>query len=380
MYSAPLSKFIPQSPKVIFIIIALAVFVSEALVMLLFSYLPPFSVGAGAFLDSALLLVLISPTLYYFLFRPMVNYLNELHDIQNTLLKNEEEQFKVMVHTSLDGFMITDLQGRFLEVNDAYCKLLGYSREELLQMSISDVEAQETPEEIEKHTQKLLKKGSDYFQTRQRHKDGHLLDFEGSANYSKLFGGRIYSFLRDISERKDNEKRIYDLAHFDSLTTLPNRTLFKDRLHQALNTAKREKSRLALMFLDLDRFKPVNDTYGHDVGDQVLQAVAGRLRECVRESDTISRTGGDEFIILLPNIDAAQDALLVANKILHGVSLPLELNGIQVQLTASIGIAIYPEHGSNEKTLSKNADDAMYCVKESGRNGVKLCQTNPDNS
>lgn len=366
--------FVPQSPQMIFIVIAVAVFVSEACVMALLSYLPEHSTWLEAMLDSTLLVLLISPILYFFLLQPMLSYIREHQKIEETLRKNEEEQFKVMVHTSLDGFMINDIHGHFLEVNDAYCKLLGYSREELLHMSIADVEAQETPKETDVHIKKILKKGSDFFQTRQRHKDGHLVDFEVSANYSTLYGGRFYSFLRDISERKENEKRIYDLAHFDTLTSLPNRTLFRDRVHQALNAAKRDKSHLAIMFIDLDKFKPVNDTYGHDVGDQVLQAVAGRLRECVRESDTISRIGGDEFVVLLPNIDETQDATLVANKILHGVSLPIELNGIHVQLSASIGIAGYPEHGTDEITLSKNADIAMYHAKNGGRNNVKLYQ------
>lgn len=359
-----------------FFIIAVAVFVAEACVMLMLQFLPDHSVWSGALIDATLLLILISPTLYFFLFRPMVNYIAQHQKIEETLRKNEEEQFKLMVRTSLDGFMITDIHGRFLEVNDAYCKLLGYSREELLQMHISDVEADETPQETEKHIKKICQDGRDFFQTRQRHKDGHLVDFEVSANYSDLYGGRFYNFLRDISERKENEKRIYDLAHFDALTSLPNRTLFRDRVHQALNTAKREKSRLALMFLDLDKFKPINDTYGHDVGDQVLKTVAGRLRECVRESDTISRIGGDEFVILLPNIDEASDAMLVANKILHALALPFELDGLRLQLSTSIGIAIYPDHGSNEIILSKHADTAMYCSKDAGRNCVRLYEPN----
>jgi diguanylate cyclase (GGDEF)-like protein len=131
---------------------------------------------------------------------------------------------------------------------------------------------------------------------------------------------------------------------------------------------------MALMFLDLDKFKPINDTLGHAVGDLLLKEVARRLLNCVRESDTVSRIGGDEFIVLLPAINAEQNAMLVADKILHALARPLALAGTSLNISVSIGIVMYPEHGTDERTLTKNADLAMYYAKAGGRNNVKLFQ------
>ena len=177
---------------------------------------------------------------------------------------------------------------------------------------------------------------------------------------------------RDISERKANEEKIQRLAHYDTLTDLPNRRLFSDRLQQALATAKRDKAHLALMYFDLDRFKPINDTLGHDIGDLLLKEVAKRVQDCLRESDTAARMGGDEFVVLLPAIEAEQDAMVVAEKIRHTLNRPFELVGHSLHISSSIGVAVYPEHGSDEETLLKNADTAMYHAKESGRNMVRF--------
>ena len=536
-----------------------------------------------------------------------------------SLRKNKEEQFKTMIRASLDGFLITDVRGRFLEVNDAYCRLLGYSREELLTMGISDIAATGTAEDTARHMAELMETGNARFETRHRCKNGSILDVEVSSNYTQAYGGRIYCFLRDITERKrlvsalqeseekfhsmsahtkdalvmmddegnisfwnaaaeklfgysvqevmgkelhtfiapekyyeafkkvfghfretgegamigktrelmalrkggaefpvelslaslklknkwhgvglvrditerkrsedvlrESESRlkelfenlssgvavcqaspdgqnftitafnqaaerienmprtgalgknvievfpdatesgllkmlrrvwrsnvaehlpvssyhegritgwrenyvyklpngevvvIYDdvtkskqaeekmhyLAHYDVLTGLPNRTLFSDRLQQSIATAKRDKTHLALIFLDLDKFKPVNDELGHDVGDMLLKEVAQRMQSCVRETDTVSRIGGDEFIVLLPTIEAELDAMRVAEKILHATNQPFELAGHDIRISSSIGIAVYPEHGDTEQHLIKNADIAMYYAKE----------------
>jgi diguanylate cyclase (GGDEF)-like protein/PAS domain S-box-containing protein len=747
----PAVSFLSKSPALIFFIIALTVFAAEAMVMLLLPFLPQLSPMGEAITDAALLVVLISPTLYSLLFRSMVAHIRERRKMEEALRENEEEQFKVMIRTSLDGFLITDVRGHFMEVNDAYCQMLGYSREELLNMSVPDVEAIETPEETARHITKILETGNDRFETRQRHKDGHILNIGISANHSNLHGGGFYSFLRDITERKraeeelklraqilnsisdtiflldldlnfvylneaawksrgytrdemmgmnlrtlnapeyngllaprmqtlmengqgffesahrckdgaimpveinariidsggrklllsvirditerkqdeeklrmsearlqatldnspymiwqkdpegryiacnqafikasgknqpqdvlgktdfdlwpeelaekyrtddieimlsrqqkvleeravadgheywvetcktpimdkngqlfgttgfaqditerkrsedmlrENEARlkelfenlssgvavyraspdgrdftitafnraaeriekmsredllgknvaevfpgiaefgllevfrhvwgsgaaehfpvsfyqdgriaswrenyvnklpngeivaIYDditkekqaeeqmhrLAHYDALTGLPNRTLFADRLRQSLATAKRDKAHIALMFLDLDKFKPVNDTLGHDVGDLLLNEAAKRMQNCVRESDTVSRVGGDEFVVLLPAVETEQDAMRVAEKILYALNQPFELAGHSIGISASIGVAVYPDHGSDEKMLIKNADIAMYYAKGGGRNNVKLYQPGMENA
>ncbi|MEO8342909.1 MAG: diguanylate cyclase, partial [Gallionella sp.] len=175
--------------------------------------------------------------------------------------------------------------------------------------------------------------------------------------------GSIYALCgisTDISERKDIEEHMQHMAQYDALTHLPNRALFNDRLQQAIAAAQRNKARLALMFIDLDKFKPVNDTYGHAVGDVLLKEVALRIQNCLRESDTAARIGGDEFIILLPAIETRQDATKVGEKILHALNQPFALAGHTLEISGSIGVAVYPEHGKNEKLLVKNADLAMY--------------------
>ena len=189
--------------------------------------------------------------------------------------------------------------------------------------------------------------------------------------------GGIYALCgisTDITERKDIEEHMRHMAQYDSLTHLPNRALFGDRLQQALLAAKRERYQLALMFLDLDKFKPVNDTYGHAVGDLLLKEAALRIQDCLRASDTAARIGGDEFVVLLPVIESEQDAAMVGEKIRHALIQPFELAGHSLNISSSIGIAVYPEHGADEKLLVKSADIAMYHAKRNGRNNVQLYQ------
>jgi diguanylate cyclase (GGDEF)-like protein len=190
--------------------------------------------------------------------------------------------------------------------------------------------------------------------------------------------GSIYALCgisTDISERKDMEEHMQHMAQYDALTHLPNRALFTDRLQQAIAAAQRNCTRLALMFIDLDRFKPVNDTYGHAVGDLLLKDVALRIQDCLRESDTVARIGGDEFVVLLPLIESEQDAGKVGKKILDALKRPFELAGHTLKIGSSIGVAVYPDHGSEEKLLVRSADIAMYHAKNNGRNNVKMYQS-----
>jgi PAS domain S-box-containing protein len=211
MYNVQNQSFRLKSPASIFFIVALSVFISEASVMLLLNYLPRYlpeqSLFGLALDDATLLVMLVSPTLYFFLFRPLVSHIREREQIEDVLRRNEEEQFKVMIRTSLDAFLITDMQGGVLEVNDAYCKLLGYTREELLKSSGAHIGTVETPEETARYIGKLLETGSNRYEARKRRKDGHIRIVEVSSNYSALYGGRIYSFMRDITERKQAEEQ-----------------------------------------------------------------------------------------------------------------------------------------------------------------------------
>ncbi|WP_417067080.1 diguanylate cyclase domain-containing protein [Niveibacterium terrae] len=170
------------------------------------------------------------------------------------------------------------------------------------------------------------------------------------------------------SQRADLEH----LAHYDVLTDLPNRALFFGHVEQGFAEAKRNASRLALIFIDLDRFKPINDRFGHAVGDRVLQQAARRMSECIRASDTVGRIGGDEFVVLLRDISCAEDAARVAEKIRAALSQPMSVDELELSLSASLGIAVYPEHGEDEGEIAKNADRAMYYAKDRGGNQVKV--------
>lgn len=172
----------------------------------------------------------------------------------------------------------------------------------------------------------------------------------------------------EIAARKKVEEKILHMASHDNLTGLPNRALFKDRLDTARNMAVRNKERLAILFIDLDGFKAVNDTLGHKAGDLLLQEVARRLQASVRQSDTVARVGGDEFIVLLNGIDRAGDAELVAKKILAGLGQPISLAGQAAKVGASIGISVFPDHGDDTEKLISYADGAMYEIKKSGKN------------
>jgi diguanylate cyclase (GGDEF)-like protein/PAS domain S-box-containing protein len=187
--------------------------------------------------------------------------------------------------------------------------------------------------------------------------------------------------MRDITARKQLEQEVAQLAFFDSLTQLPNRRLFNDRLAQSLTRAKRAQSVLALMFIDLDKFKPINDAHGHETGDWVLQTVARRIESCLRASDTAARVGGDEFLVLLPELQTSDDALTVAEKIRLALEQPfVTANALTLRASASIGIAIYPDHAEIEQDLLRLGDGAMYQVKNAGGNAVQISrhQSEPD--
>ncbi|MES2354445.1 MAG: EAL domain-containing protein [Pseudomonadota bacterium] len=190
------------------------------------------------------------------------------------------------------------------------------------------------------------------------HNEGRLLRIDGVAT--------------DITDRKDAEQQIQSLAYYDNVTTLPNRALMNDRLSQAIQMAARSKKRVAVLFMDLDNFKNINDSLGHQIGDMLLRAIGERLLNCVRDEDTVARIGGDEFLVVLPDIDKAAQAVPVANKILASTSKPFLLQGHQIHTTISIGISVYPTDGTEGHTLIKHADSALYQAKNRGRNNYQF--------
>jgi diguanylate cyclase (GGDEF)-like protein/PAS domain S-box-containing protein len=205
--------------------------------------------------------------------------------------------------------------------------------------------------------------------TGRRH-DG--LTFPEEILFSPLAHGRIALVARDLTEGRQVEERMRELVYRDPLTDLPNRRLFEDRLSIALAQAHRYRHRLAVIFVDLDRFKQINDTLGHAAGDELLRAVARRLTSCVREGDTVARLAGDEFTLLLPGIHYAEDVATISRKLTDALRKPFSIDGTEVRVTSSGGIALYPEDGETEETLVRSADTAMYRAKERGRDNFQL--------
>ncbi len=291
---------------------------------------------------------------------------------------------KMVIDTSIDGFWMTDLTGNLLEVNESYANMSGYSVKELVSMHIRQLETiGQSAEEVEAHIAKIIAQGHDRFETHHRHKDGHQLDIEVSATYMAELQ-RLCIFCRDITDRKKAEAEIRNLAFYDALTQLPNRRLLDDRLVKAIAASKRNGRYGALMFLDLDNFKPLNDQHGHLAGDLLLVEAARRISSCVREMDTVARFGGDEFMVMLGELDVDKAESIaqsrsVAEKIRTLLSEPYVLTfqqGDKKEMTfkhhctSSIGVDLYIGLESRAEDVVKHADLAMYRAKEAGRNQV----------
>ncbi len=301
-------------------------------------------------------------------------------------LRMSEKLHRFIVNNSPDLIYILDQNGHFRFLNQRVESLLGHNKKDLLNKHYSELlfdadqkdllhmfDERRTGERATRNLELRLKRkvgesenGPEYVPiTMELSSMGVYSHLEGKE---KQFIG-TYGVARDITERKKAEDMINFQAYHDLLTGLPNRALFKDRLGLAIRQAARDKTRLAVMFLDLDRFKLVNDTLGHTCGDLLLQSVANRIQSTIRKVDTLSRIGGDEFTLLLPKINHEKDAALIADKIVAALKPPFLIEEHELYVRASIGIALYPEHGSEIDTLIKRADMAMYEVKSKGRDG-----------
>ncbi len=451
-------------------------------------------------------------------------------------LRESTGRYRSVIETARDGFWVTDAQARLLEVNDAYCRLSGYSRDELLRMSVLDLEAREAPGSTRQHIENVMRDGSDLFESVHRRKNGELWPVEVAVSYSPLEGGRFFVFVRDIHERKFSERlaelrqelseivykgdmdqlmrsaldaaenmtdssigffhfvnrdqenlslqvwssrtlremcfaegkglhyRVQDagvwvdcihrrepvihndyaalphrkgmpeghptlvreltmpvfreglivavmgvgnkrerygsqdlkavaqvadmaydfverkqaeqhieyMAYYDTLTGLPNRVLLSDRLNQAMALHRRNKQLLAACYLDLDGFKPVNDSYGHDVGDALLVGLAQRLKAMLREGDTLARLSGDEFVILLAELPSERVGEAIVRRVLESIDAPFEVMGHTVSISGSIGITLFPTDDSSADTLLRHADQAMYQAKATGKGAFRL--------
>lgn len=281
------------------------------------------------------------------------------------------EQAATVFEYSKEGIMVTDANNKIVSVNRSFLEITGYSADEVMGKNPKILSSGlQPPEFYERMWAQIKLTGSWQGEIWDRRKNGEVYPEALTVIQVKNTQGIVINHLAiftDISERKMAQERIQQLAHYDVLTGLPNRILFNDRLEQAMISAQRNRSRIALLFLDVDRFKQINDTLGHGMGDKLLKNIGQRLLSCVREQDTVSRQGGDEFVIVLSDAGVA-GAELVANKILQSILQPYSIEEHEFRITASIGIAIYPDHAQDAENLIKYADVAMYQAKEGGRN------------
>lgn len=306
-------------------------------------------------------------------------------------LKESEELHRFIVNNSPDLVYMLDRNGCFIFLNERLESLLGYRKEDLIGRHYSELVDDDHLEQARNifNERRMGERAAANIEIRLKsrlnrrgprlfHAQSLWMELTAEGVYSdsnertrENFVG-TYGTARDISERKEAEEVINFQAYHDLLTHLPNRALLKDRLSLAIAHARRNKRKLAVMFLDLDRFKLVNDTLGHTMGDRLLKAVANRLQSCLRRGDTLARFGGDEFTLLLPEVRTRDDVVVIATKILDRLNAPFVIDGHELFVGASIGISIYPEAGDSEEALIQNADIAMYQVKGRGKNGYQF--------
>lgn len=291
----------------------------------------------------------------------------------------EHEQLRLLsaaLATAANAVFITDRDGTIQWVNDAFCELSGYTSSEALGKTPRLLKSGEHDQLYYEALWATIMAGQTWTsETIERRKNGSHYTVRQTITPVRDTAGQISHFIsmqEDISEALAAQVHIERLAHFDALTGLPNRSLFFDRLSQATSLSKRTGDHVALFFLDLDHFKPVNDSYGHAVGDALLKAVADRLAGCVRESDTVARIAGDEFTVILPRVGNRTDASAIAEKIIRTIAEPFLLEGHTIRIGTSIGIALYPDDATAEQDLIRVADDAMYLAKQQSRNTYRF--------
>lgn len=306
--------------------------------------------------------------------------LQRLNNVANRIcvaLENalDQEQLRLLgaaLSSAGNGVFITDRRGRIRWINASFSRLTGFSAEEAMGETPGILKSGKQDEAYYQSLWESILQGEVWSnETVERRKDGTLFTVQQTITPIRDEEGEITHFisiLEDITAQKETDARIHRMAHYDALTDLPNRALFYDRLQQVLAQAKRGNHGAALIFLDLDRFKAVNDTLGHHVGDLLLQEVAKRVRGCVREIDTVARLGGDEFTVLLSEVEDRESAAIVAGKIIAAFAEPFLLDGHELSSSTSIGLALYPRDADECEELVKCADSAMYEAKQQGRN------------
>jgi len=288
-------------------------------------------------------------------------------------LARSEERYRNILDNMLDSYIEVDLAGNFSFINESACVNLGYTADELIGQNFSIIVADKD------ELTTVFRAYNEVFKTGEPHKgftfkivrkDGSTGYVETSISLQKDAQGQPIGFRsvgRDVTDRKQLEQKLLEMATHDALTNLPNRALLFDRFNVALANARRNAKKMVIMSLDLDKFKTVNDTLGHDIGDKLLVTAADRLTGALRKSDTVARMGGDEFTLLLGEVEEKNDAVIIAEKILEDFRQPYAINGYKLNITVSIGIAMFPDDGNDIEALMKSSDNALYIAKQNGR-------------
>ena len=364
------------SPLRLFVALATIIFVTEAAVMVLLPLLISHDIHplAEAMVDAVILTIVSSVFLWRFFMRPL-----------RFALMSKTAQAAAIMDTAAEGIITIDEHGIIESFNRAAHGMFGYAATEAVGANVSMLMAQPNAREHDTHIANYLRTGQAKVIGKPRvvsalRKDGTVFPIELNVTELRLGGNRSFTgVMRDITERRLAEEHIRHLAHHDALTALPNRALFHDRLQQGMALARRERHELALLYIDLDRFKAVNDSFGHDAGDELLKAVAARMRSLLRAADTVARVGGDEFAVIVTKMKSREGAATLAQKLIDAMSAPfepkLEARGraCEVRIGASIGIAVFPTDTEDADGLLKAADTAMYQAKRE-RNAFRFYQ------
>jgi diguanylate cyclase (GGDEF)-like protein/PAS domain S-box-containing protein len=309
-------------------------------------------------------------------YKTVIMDINERNRMEKAL-RQSEEKYRTILETIQEGYFEIDLTGKYTFFNDSMCRIHGYSKEELMGMNNRQHIDKENAKKVFQTFNTVYNTGkpAEGFDWQIIRKDGTKRYIETSVSPTKDSSGKLTGFrgiIRDITERKRAEERIEYLATHDALTGLPNRLMFSQLINHVIQTARRYHRQFAVLFIDLDRFKIINDTMGHEAGDQLLQEIAKRFKQSLRAVDVVGRLGGDEFIIMIEEVNELNQVETLAHKILSSAMKPMVLLGEECHVTASIGISIYPRDGEDEQTLMKNADIAMYFAKEEGKNNYQF--------
>ncbi len=297
--------------------------------------------------------------------------------LQEQALREAEIRYRSIFENTVEGIFQTSVTGQYLAANPALAKIYGYDSTESLMGDLVNIQAQLYVDPARRDDFKMLMDihgQVQNFESQVYRKDGAIIWISENARAVANENGEVLYYegtVEDITERRNYEAQIHHQATHDSLTGLPNRYLLEDRLQQAINYAERYHTRLAVAFLDLDQFKHINDSMGHDAGDQLLLVVAERLTALLRDCDTVVRLGGDEFVILMSSVLRTEDVTHTMQRVLAAIANPVLLNGQEFNVSCSIGVSIYPEDGQQASALLKNADAAMYKAKDSGRNNFQ---------